>query len=227
VADDKSNVVWSYPIAGGPPVIAAGQLGACPTPPLADAEVAHPPAMSGTPWQPGPYLPPTQAHLCRPSGLETGAIAGPGSDPVFFVTDKGNGSVRMVAPNALGAGMPGITTLFDGFPNLNALGYRYLKPNTVLAGVEIGGMFFWNGDQLVRFIEYMNPVVEGLGLTGMIGTGATPGYTESFNMLNAISATSSGGNGSLTRRRATRWWADRSSCSYKKATPWSRASTAI
>jgi hypothetical protein len=197
VADDKANVVWSFPIPGGTPVIAAGQLGACPTPPLDDAEVAHPPAMSGMMWQPGPYLQPTQAHLCRPTGLETGAIAGPGSDPVFFVIDKGNGSVRMVAPNGLATGSPGITTLFDGFPNLNALGYRYLKPNSVLAGVEIGGMFFWNGDQLVRFIEYMNPVVEGLGLTGMIGTGATPGYTESFNMLNAISAVSAGGESTV------------------------------
>ncbi|MCA1663892.1 MAG: hypothetical protein LC659_06450, partial [Myxococcales bacterium] len=130
VADDVANVVWAYPLAGGAPHVAVGQMGPC-LATLPDAEKAHPPVGTAT-WTPGPYIAPTQAHLCRPTRVDSGASGGNNSEPVLFVADSGHGNMRMIVPSALG-GAPGVTTIFDGYPSLQAFGYRFLGNNVVLA----------------------------------------------------------------------------------------------
>lgn len=189
VADDVANVVWAYPIAGGAPTIAVGQLGACLTP-LPAIETAHPPSGGGA-WSPGPYVAPSSAHLCRPTRLDTGAISGVGSDPVLFVGDAGHGNVRMATPHGLG-GAPGVTTLFDGLSGFQAFGYRFLGSNVVLAGTEVGAMFFWTENRLSYFLLYSNPTLSGNGTTSPIAVGAWPGYTDRFNFLTALGAAAMG-----------------------------------
>lgn len=185
VADDVANVVWAYPIAGGAPTIAVGQRGPCVTT-LADVEKAHPP-MGGGSWAPGPFIAPSTAHLCAPSRIDTGSFGATGSDPVLFVSDNGHGNVRMVAPRAL-LGAPGVTTLFDGFPRLQAIGYRFLGSNVVIAGTDIGALFFWNQNQLSYFMLYSNPTIAGVGSASPITSSPTPGFTDGFNVLSALGA---------------------------------------
>ncbi|MDB4965140.1 MAG: repeat containing protein [Myxococcales bacterium] len=187
VADDLANVVWAVPIGAGVPTIAVGQLGPC-VATLPFNEQAQPPVATGAPWAPGPYIAPDQAHLCAPSHIDTGGIGGTGSDSVLFVADSGHGNMRMVAPNALGAGTPGVTTLFDGYPNLQAFGYRFLGGNVIIANTDIGAMFFWNQDRLNYFVLYANPTIAGVGATNVISANSTPGFTERFNILAAIGA---------------------------------------
>lgn len=186
VADDLANVVWAYPIPGGAPTIAVGQPGPC-VATLPANERAQPPPAPGAQWAPGPFTSPQQAHLCAPAHIDTGALGGTNSDSVLYVADAGHGNMRMVAPHALNGG-PGVTTLFEGFPKLQAFGYRFLGGNVILANTDIGAMFYWNQNQLNYFVLYSNPPIVGLGVSNSISANPAPGFTDKFNILSAIGA---------------------------------------
>jgi hypothetical protein len=186
VADDVANVVWAYPLAGGAPTAVVGKPGPC-VQPLPAGEQPTP----ASPWSPGPWVAPDQAHLCKPTRVDVGATTGSTGDRVLFVGEAGNGVVRMLAPNGLGAGVPGVTTLFGGVADLRALVYRPLASVVPMFG-EQGALFFADGNRLGLFAVYSGassfPAGQWLPLTNL----DAPGYTDTFDLKAAITSSLSG-----------------------------------
>jgi hypothetical protein len=180
VADDVANVVWAYPLAGGAPTAVIGKPGPC-MKPLPAGEQPAP----SSPWSPGPWLAPDQVHLCKPTRVDVGALNGSTGDPVVFVGEAGNGMVRMLAPNGLSAGTPGVTTLFGGVASLRSLMYRPLADGVAVPG-ELGALFYFDGNRLGLFGLYSAGASFPVGQPVPVSAVDAPGYTESFDLRGAI-----------------------------------------
>ncbi len=171
VADSDSNLIWDYPLAGGAPTVVAGDPAArgqpCVSPlPAAETKAAGSPVVA------------TQAHLCAPTKIDTGARALDPSQSVLFIADTGHAALRTFDPGL------GVTTDEENVSGVTAIGYRLIDhpAGTPLVG---GALLVAYDDKLGLYVTYSStnapPLVPGTFST-YAGDGK-PGYTEELDLL--------------------------------------------
>jgi hypothetical protein len=190
VADDVANLVWVYtlPVDGSTPAV----VNASPPIGAGSGSCSPLPAAEGA----KSTVPPGQAHLCGPASLTTGLLALGGSDPVLFISDPGHGAVRMLAPNALGNGVPGVTTMFAGISGMGAIGYELLLKGALsFYNGDLGTLFFFHQNQMSFLITKSDPTMP-LALEGVVTdltTGTQPGYSATFNIISGLGTSAAAG----------------------------------